>query len=122
MYRMLDVSLVLENFDLQKIANTVLIKSLDFLEKIFGDTSRASPSHAADAVLESSIQHFIPREMTPEMSNYLSRVALRALVGLPPIEIHIRDRDALRKLKGSIAWISKEKIDVTESIRRMRES
>lgn len=122
MYRLLDVSSVFENFDLRKTGNIILMKSFDFLERMLGNTSKTSPSNTAEVVLKSSLQQFIPREMTPEMSNYLARVALRTLVGLPPIEINARDKDAISKLKGSISWISKEKIDVTEIIREMRDS
>ena len=121
MYRLLEVSSVFENFDLRKVANIVLMKSFSFLEGIFGDTGEMSPNHIASAVLESSLKQLVPKEITPEVTDYLSRNTLRSLVGLSPIDINTRDKDALRKLKGSISWLSKEKIDITEIIREMRE-
>jgi len=121
MYRLLDVSSVFESFDLRKVANVVLIKSFSFLAGIFGDAGETSPNHIASAVLESSLKHLVPKEMTPEVTDYLSRSTLRSIVGLSPIEINTMDKDALHKLKGSISWLSKEKIDVTEIIREMRE-
>lgn len=122
MYRLSDVSSIFENFDLRKTGNIILMKSFDFLEGMLGNVGKTSPSNTANVILRSSLQQFIPREMTPEMSNYLARVALRTLVGLPLIEITAKDKDAISKLKGSISWISEKKIDVTEIIREMRDS
>ncbi|MCJ7634548.1 hypothetical protein MUP77_19420 [Candidatus Bathyarchaeota archaeon] len=121
MYRLLDVSSVLENLDLGKVASAVLTKSFSFVEGFFGDTRETSPSFIASAVLENSLKQLFPKEMTPEVTDYLSRTALRSIVGLSPIEIGGRDKDAITKLKGSISWLTKEKIDVTEIIREMRE-
>jgi hypothetical protein len=122
MYRLLDISAGFEDFDLRKVANVILGKSFSFLEGIFGDTGETSPNHIASAVLESSLKQLIPKEMTPEVTDYLSRSTLRSIVGLSPIEVNTVDKDAIRKLKGSISWLSKEKIDVTEIISEMRES
>ena len=121
MYCLLDVSSVFENLDLRKTADTILMKSLGFLERAIGFTIKQSQNHIAEAVLESSLKHLIPKEMSPEISDYLSRTALRSMIGLMPIEVGARDKDAILKLKGSISWLSKEKIDVTEIIREMRE-
>lgn len=121
MYRLLDVSPVFENFDLRKVANIVLTKSFSFLEEIFGNAGEISPNSIASAVLESSLKQFVPKEMTPEVSNYYSRMSLRTLVGLPTIDINDRDDDAILRLRGSISWISKKKVDVTEIIRDMRD-
>jgi predicted regulator of amino acid metabolism with ACT domain len=121
MYQLLDVSSLLENFDLRKTANIVLMKSFSILEGILGGAERTSPNHVASAVLESSLKHLIPKEISPEVADYLSRNTLRSIVGLRPIEINTTDKDAIRKLKGSISWLSKEKIDITEIIREMRE-
>jgi len=122
MYRLLDLSLALENLDLGKVASAVLTKSFSFVQGFFGDTGETSPSFIASAVLANSLRQLIPKEMTPEVTDYLSRTALRSIVGLSPIKIGSRDKDAITKLKGSISWLTKEKIDVTEIIREMRES
>lgn len=121
MYNPLDMSVGFRNLDLGKTANAVLLKCLGFMERTLGSTIKASLNHAAEAVLESSLKQLIPKEMTPEMSDYLSRVALRTLVGLPRIDINDRDDDAILRLKGSISWIGKKKVDVTEIIRDMRD-
>jgi 5,10-methenyltetrahydromethanopterin hydrogenase len=121
MYRLLDISAVFENLDLRKVANIVLMKSFSFLEGIFGDIGETSPNQIASAVLEGSLKRLIPKEMPPEVSDYLSRNTLRSIAGLSPIEINTMDKDAIRKLKGSISWLTKGKIDVTEIIREMRE-
>jgi len=121
MYRLLDVSLALQNLDLGKTASAILIKSFSFVEGFFGDTTEASPSFIASAVLENSLKQLIPKEMTPEVTDYLARTALRSIVGLSPIDIGSRDKDAIIKLKGSISWLTQKKIDVTEIIREMRE-
>jgi len=121
MYRLLDMSAVFEDFDLRKVANVVLMKSFSFLEGIFGDAGEISPNQIASAVLESSLERLVPKEITPEVTDYLSRNTLRSIIGLSPIQINTIDKDAIRKLKGSISWLSKEKINVTEIIREMRE-
>jgi len=120
MYRQLGISSGFGNLDLGKTANIVL-ENLDFPKKIFGYTIETSPDHVAKAILENSLKQFVPEEMPPEVSDYLSRNTLRSIVGLSPIEIGTIDKDAIRKLKGSISWLSKGKIDVTEIIRQMRE-
>jgi len=122
MYRLIDLSKVLENLNIGKIANTLLIKGLNSLRSMFSSViGEASIDITASIVLETSSKCFLTKEMTPEMSNYFSRIALRTLVGLPVIDINYRDKDAVHKLKGSISWISKRKIDVTEIIRDIRD-
>jgi hypothetical protein len=121
MYWKLDISSVFGNLDLGKAANAVLSESFGFLAKAFGCDIETSPNHVAKAILERSLKRLIPKEMAPEVTDYLSRNTLRSIVGLSPFEINTRDKDAIRKLKGSISWLSKEKIDVTEIIRKMRE-
>lgn len=122
MYRLLDLSKGLENLDMGKIANTQFIKGLDFLRSVFGSViGEASMDRTASIVLETSSKYLLPKDLTPEMSNYFSRIALRTLVGLPIIDINDRDKDAVHKLKGSISWISKKEIDVTEIIRDIRD-
>lgn len=121
MYVPLDFSLMFENINLGKISGLILAENFDFLKRMFNSAIGMSPSNRAEAVLESSLKRIIPTEIPPEMSTYLSRVALRSIVGLKPIEINAKDKGAIRKLKGSISWISKEKMDVTEIIRDMRD-
>ena len=120
MYRQLGISSGFGNLDLGKTANAVL-GSFDFLERVFGYTIETSPNHVAKAILKNSLKQLVPKEMPPEVSDYLSRSTLRSIAGLSPIEINTIDKDAIRKLKGSISWLSKGKIDVTEIIREMRE-
>jgi hypothetical protein len=121
MYRLFDVSSVFQDFDLGKVANVILMKSFSFFEGFFSDTEEISPNHIASVVLENSLKQLVPKEITPEVTDYLSRNALRSFVGLSPIGINTKNKDALLRLKGSISWLSKEKIDVTEIIREMRE-
>jgi hypothetical protein len=122
MYFLPDFSLTFKNLDLRKVSNSILSKNFDLLIGIFKRLiETVSPVDTAEFMLESSLKHYIPKEITPEISAYLSRITLRSLFGLPSIGISSRDKDAIRKLKGSISWISKNKIDVTESIRKMRE-
>jgi hypothetical protein len=120
MYRQSGISSGFANLDLGKTANAVL-RSFDFLEKVLGYAIETSPDHVAKAILENSLKRLAPKEMPPEVLDYLSRNTLRSIVGLSPIEINTIDKDAIRKLKGSISWLSKGKIDVTEIIREMRE-
>lgn len=121
MYRQSGISSGFGNLDLGKTANAVLSRSFDFLERVLGYAIETSPNHVAKAILENSLKQLVPKEMPPEVLDYLSRNTLRSIVGLSTIEINTIDKDAIRKLKGSISWLSKEKIDVTEIIREMRE-
>lgn len=75
----------------------------------------------AERMMMSSLKLYTQREITPEMVEYLSRMALRSLASLPPIQISTKNRDAIKKLEGSISWITEKEIDVTEFIREMRE-
>jgi hypothetical protein len=117
----MDISLGFGHLDLRKTANNVLLKCLDFVQKALSSTIETSPNQTAETVLENSLKQFIPAGITPEVADYLSRNTLRAIVGLPPIQINATDKDAIRKLKGSVSWLSKEKINVTDIIREMRE-
>lgn len=122
MYQLPDLSAVLENLDIEKIANSLFTKGLDLLRNVYGSViGEVSPDRTASTVLETSLKHFLPKELTPEISNYFSRIALRTLVGLPAIDINDRDKDAIHRLRGSISWISKKKVDVTEIVRDMRD-
>lgn len=122
MYRLLDLSASLQNLDVGKTANTLFIKGLDFLRSAYSSAmGEVSPDRTTSAILETSLKHFFPEELIPEMSSYSSRISLRTLVGLPLIDINDRDKDAIHRLKGSISWISKKKVDVTETIRSMRD-
>jgi len=115
-------SSILDNLDLRKTGTSILEKHFDFLRGIYkGVIENISPTTTTKLILETSLEQCIPREITPEMSEYLSRMALRTLVGLSPIEIDTRKKDAMKKLEGSISWMSEEKIDVTEFIRGIRE-
>lgn len=118
-----DFSSTLENLDLKKTGASILEKNLDFLRGIYKHfMENISPITTTGLVLETYLEHCTPKEITPEMSEYLSRMTLRTLVGLPSININTKKKDAIKKLEGSISWITKEKIDVTEFIREMRES
>lgn len=113
---------ILDNLDLKKTVASILEKNFDFVRGIYQDVIKnISPITTSKSMLEISLEQCILREITPEMSEYLSRMALRTLVGLPPIEIDTRKKDAMKKLEGSISWMTKEKIDVTEFIREIRE-
>lgn len=122
MYRLLDFSASLENLNIEKTANTMFAKRFEFLRHVYGSLiGEMSPDRTSSIVLETSLKRFFHKELTPEVSNYYSRMSLRSLVGLPVIDINGRDNDAVPRLKGSISWISKKKVDVTEIIRDMRD-
>jgi len=122
MYRLLDFSTSLENLNIEKTANTMFAKRFEFLRHVYDSLiGEISPDRTSSIVLETSLKRFFHKELTPEVSNYYSRMSLRSLVGLPVIDINGRDNDAVPRLKGSISWISKKKVDVTEIIRDMRD-
>ncbi len=122
MYRLLDFSASLENLNIEKTANTMFAKRFEFLRHVYDSLiGEISPDRTSSIVLETSLKRFFHKELTPEVSNYYSRMSLRSLVGLPVIDINGRDNDAVPRLKGSISWISKKKVDVTEIIRDMRD-
>jgi len=58
--------------------------------------------------------------LLPYQEDYYSRANLRSLVGLTPL--FEEDPQAIRSLEGAISNITKEKIDVTEFIRNMRDN
>lgn len=113
---------IADNLDLRKTVSSVLQKNLDFLREMYKrNIDNFSPPITAHLILENSLARYTPKEITPEMSQYLSRLALRNLVGLPPLEMNTKEREAIKKLEGSISWMTKEKIDVTDFIREIRE-
>lgn len=113
---------IADNLDLRKTVSSVLQKDLNFLKEMYKRSiENFSPAITAQLVLESSLEQCTPKEITPEVAQYLSRMALRNLVGLPSLEINTKKKDAIKKLEGSISWMTKEKIDVTELIREIRE-
>lgn len=117
-----DFSPIADNLDLKKTVVSVLQKNFDFLRDVYKRSmENFSPTVTAQLILKSSLERCTPKDFTPEISEYLSRMALRNLVGLPSFEINVKKKDAIEKLEGSISWITKEKIDVTEFIREMRE-
>jgi hypothetical protein len=97
-------------------------KSFEVLRHVYDSLmGERSPDKTSSTVLEASLRHFFPKELTYEVSNYHQRMSLRSLVGLPAIDINYRDNDAILRLKGSISWMSKKKVDVTEIIRDIRD-
>jgi len=117
-----DFSPILKNFNLIKTIDSILNKNFDFVREMHKYVSENfSPANTAKSMLKSSLELYIPKEITPEVGEYLSRMALRTLVGLPIIGITVREVNAIKELEGSISWLTKDKIDVTELIRRLRE-
>ena len=117
-----DFSSILDNLDLKKTGASILEKNFDFLRGVYkGIIESISPITTSESMLETSLEKCILAEITPEMSEYLSRMALRSLFGLPSIGIESKDTDAIKKMEGSISWLTKEKINVTEIMREIRE-
>ena len=56
----------------------------------------------------------------PHQEDYYSRLSLRLALDLPPV--FEEDPEAIKSLEGAISNITKEKIDVTEIIRNMRDN
>lgn len=113
---------IADNLDLRKTVSSVLQKNLDLLRAMYTrNIENFSPPITARLILESSLERCTPKEITPEMSQYFSRMALRNLVGLPSLEMNTKEKDAIKKLEGSISWMTKEKIDVTDFIREIRD-
>ena len=112
MFELLDFSEILNSFDLSKIVDSVFMDNYVFLKNVYNNIiSKIGIDNSVSILLKP----------TPEMSEYTSRMALRSLVNLPPIGMNTADTNAIKKLKGSISWFSSEKIDVTETIREIRD-
>jgi hypothetical protein len=114
MFELLDFSKIINSFNLSKIVNTIFTDNYNFLKNIYDNISSK-----VTISIGNSVTGLI--NPTPEMSEYVSRMALRSLVDLSPIGMTIADENAIRKLKGSISWFSAEKMDVTETIREIRD-
>jgi len=77
--------------------------------------------YGVDSYIEGTrILHKQMLELIPpiDKENY-ARMNLRMLLGLSPS--YKEDPEAIRSLSGSISWMVKEKIDITESISNMRD-
>ena len=58
--------------------------------------------------------------LVPIQEDYRSRLSLRLALGLSPV--FKEDPDAIRSLEGAISNITKEKVNVTEFIRNIRDN
>jgi len=100
----------------------ILEKNLASLTASYGSLKEnIAPSETTKRMMISSLKPYVLREIPPETVEYFSRMTLRSLAGLPPIQISTKNRNAIKELEGSISWITEGEIDVTEFIRKMRE-
>lgn len=67
------------------------------------------------------LKQILPKPMLIPEDRY-KRLNLRLLVGLPPISKQDENPESIKELGGCISWISKNKIDVTELIREIRDN
>lgn len=126
MYSLPNLLSVFETLNLKDIVNSILDKNVDFMKGFYKRLEENSarsiiPSETTKKVLITSLEQYTPKKLTPEMLDYLSRMTLRSLVGLPTVPVATRDKEAIKELEGSISWVTEEEIDVTEFIRKMRE-
>jgi len=117
MFGLFDFSKIVDSFNLAKMANSIFMTSYTSFKNFI---KKAVPNNSIANVLTPPLS-FISRKMTPEMSEYASRIALRSLVGLSPLATNTLGANAVKRLSGSVSWISAEKIDVTEVIRELRD-
>lgn len=116
MFGLFDFSKIFDTFNLSKIVNSVFMNSYTSFKDM---TKKIIPDNSVINVLNPSLG-LAPPEITPETSGFASRIALRSLAGLPPIA-PAQKTNTIEQLSGSISWLSKEKIDVTEVIRELRD-
>ena len=118
-----DFSLILKILDLREASYYILEKNLDILKTIYkGLEESIVPSKTTQRMLATSLEKYTIPKISPEMMDYISRMTLRSLVGLPLVPIGTKNKNGIRELEGSISWLTEEKIDVTEFIRKMREA
>lgn len=123
MYFLPDISSVFKTLNLKDTIDSIWDKNLDFLKGLYKRLEESIvPFESAEKMLITSLEQYATKEMSPEMLDYLSRMTLRSLVGLPLVPISTKNKDAIRELEGSISWLTEEEIDVTEFIRKMREA
>lgn len=122
MYSFPDFSSVFKALSFKKIVDSILKKNLNFLKEVHQRLKEnIVPSQAVQKMFMASLEKYTLKEVTPNMMDYLSRMALRSLVGLPLIEMSIQNKDAIKQLEGSISWITEKEMDITEFLRKMRE-
>jgi len=122
LYFLPNISSVFKTLKLKDTIDSILDKNLDFLKELYKSLEESIvPFKSAEKILMTSLEQYTTKGISPEMLDYLSRMNLRSLVGLPPVPISTKNKDAIRELEGSISWLTEEEIDVTEFIRKMRE-
>ena len=121
MFELFDFSKVLDSFNFAKVINSIFMDNYLYLRNLCNNIiGKVSQSNSIRTMLKPTLC-VQPEEKYSEMTEYASRIALRSLVNLPPVDANVADINAIKELKGSISWISKNKIDVTEVIREIRD-
>lgn len=101
---------------LSNLTNAVT-KLINKVAKLF--TSFEPPQIPEYIEKSRNIQRQMLGILLPHQEDY-SRLNLRLALGLPPV--FEEDPEAIRSLEGAISNITKEKIDVTEIIRNIRDN
>jgi len=93
-----------------------LLKPIESMSQSFENLERI-----ANLNTDVLIKH-IPLKYMLKPEDHYQRLNLRLLVGLPLISQKDESPDNIVELGGCVSWISKNKIDVTELIREIRDS
>ena len=97
---------------------SAVTKLINKVAKLF--TSFEMPQISEYVEKSQNIQRQMLDILLPHQGDYYSRLDLRLALGLSPV--FEENPEAIRSLEGAISNITKEKIDVTEIIRNMRDN
>lgn len=95
------------------------LKSLEKVSDVVCDRLEKGITIEAEAMVKQVVASLKPK---PKVEDYSQRLILRSLVGLPYISLSDERPTAINELSGSISWIVRKKINVTEFLREMRDS
>ena len=94
----------------------------NMLNELFSRITNPFANYSLDSFVEQGVK--FQRQLltfTPfGGSDFNARLSLRSMLGLSPA--FKEDANAIEHLSGSISWITREKIDVTSMLRKMRDN
>ena len=94
----------------------------NMLNELYSKITKPIAKYSWDAFVKQGIE-FQKQVLsfTPfDERDFNARLSLRSMLGLSPA--FREDTEAIEQLSGSISWITREKIDVTNMLRKMRDN